>query len=1379
MKPLIHSNSHNNRNRRSGRSSKYSERVLRWSLLITGIALIAYFSILSVAHFISPYLQAHNQQLTARINEISPYPFNIKSFSLNKRNLRPVLQFHDVTIFSDAEKTQELLHIDELSVGINVWRSLLHRRFEIGTVKIVGITLDIETDKNGVTRCGALVFPSLTKDIATTKTSDTSALLQKILSLQRLVLDKVTVTWRRPNQPVLKISRLRCKLANRVLRRQLLISGYVMPYTQPATAVPASFTFDVNFSRPWWHFAGFISSNTANISGASDILSIKGATRVTLDIKMENLNLFLPKELFKEGSSALAVWSKFLPRFGEIVIRMYNTNFTADKWFIAPLTVPYFGAHVGWQNLAPGLQVRLEDVQLDLSTVDIQGGGFFYWRKLLPSDEQRKQVTAPSISSSSPTLFASPSSSTTTSTSPATSSFDATAAATSTATMVSAVTHGEFIGAPDVDLQFVFSAVQLEKIINYFPVKIMHPGLVDWLSHAFTSRGSLDGVCTLQGNLERFPFAHNEGIFKVNIDLNNIDLRYNQAWPLFHAMNGKLAFFGKKMDINIASAAIEAIPVRMIKAAIADLTAPTLIVAGQVRAATNLMQQFVNVSPLRDSVGKDLAYIALEGLADLSLKIVIPLHIPHAEVSVAGEIDLPNNTLFVPLWDLRLRNLKGAVKFTDNLINAPSISATLLEQPIILRIATVDEQHKNEAIKARVFDSVGATKEAANDSAAKVTQVIFTSMLPLVQLQKKFHLPLITNYAQGNFAYRGALTLPRNTSKTHDVTLDITSNLSGIKVNVPPFITKAANTLVDFKFHSVFRDAFTRANVLLQYGNKVSAALVFANKNNKDEAIKGKDKSERQDKGRESMEFVSGVLRFGNGAIASSEGKTTQQQWEAKTKGLAVEGRLEKVNWSEWQQYLFGSQSDKKNPQIVAKSGAATAAISTTTTSTPAASLSLISKIDLDIDKFYGLGQELSGLHVSVIPYDGAALDGGGSTNGGAERPRSAAQQGANAVALQINSRLPSATQQTQSWQTTQPTPPIKSTQPTRQTWQAQQLSTSTLAGKAWLVTLHNAVLNGKLVIPHDMKHEVFKAYFYQLHFPTSIVTEAESKEKKKSTTISINPRELPPLNVVVRDLRYGNKDLGRVEFQTTPLVDGLQIEWLLMNAAAFRIEATGKWQQINNTVQSVVRGKFTSSNVGAALKQLNFTKNVDRGVGAANFTLRWADAFFVPSPESMSGNVSVDVRRGRIINFEAKTEAELGIGRLLSIVSLQTLPRRLTLDFSDLLKDGFSFDAFTGSLQLNNGDAFTKNAELVGPVAQVKIRGRIGFGKKDYDMNLTVIPHLTSSLPVLAAAVAGGPVVGAATWLADKIVGNQVNSVMSHVYKVTGSWAKPDIREA
>jgi uncharacterized protein YhdP len=134
--------------------------------------------------------------------------------------------------------------------------------------------------------------------------------------------------------------------------------------------------------------------------------------------------------------------------------------------------------------------------------------------------------------------------------------------------------------------------------------------------------------------------------------------------------------------------------------------------------------------------------------------------------------------------------------------------------------------------------------------------------------------------------------------------------------------------------------------------------------------------------------------------------------------------------------------------------------------------------------------------------------------------------------------------------------------------------------------------------------------------------------------------------------------------------------------------------------------------------------------------------------------------------------------GRALGLLSLAKLPRRLTLDFTDLFGEGFGFDRIGGNFVLDNGNAYTERLEIDGPAAKIEISGRVGLAAQDYDELVTVTPYLNSSLP-LAGALAGGPAIGAAVIVAEKLLKGKLglNELARKQYEVTGPWANPVVK--
>jgi uncharacterized protein YhdP len=172
-----------------------------------------------------------------------------------------------------------------------------------------------------------------------------------------------------------------------------------------------------------------------------------------------------------------------------------------------------------------------------------------------------------------------------------------------------------------------------------------------------------------------------------------------------------------------------------------------------------------------------------------------------------------------------------------------------------------------------------------------------------------------------------------------------------------------------------------------------------------------------------------------------------------------------------------------------------------------------------------------------------------------------------------------------------------------------------------------------------------------------------------------------------------------------------------------------------------------------------------------------WPGAINDFSLAKANGHVYIELKDGRITSLSKEVEEKLGMGKLLSILSLQTIPRRLKLDFSDLSQNGYSFDTFKGNFILKKGVMRTTDSYIDGPVAYASIKGDFDVVRQLYDVDLHVSPHITASLPVVAT-IAGGPIAGLATWVASKIINQGMQTVTGYTYKVSGPWRKPVVQQ-
>jgi uncharacterized protein YhdP len=206
------------------------------------------------------------------------------------------------------------------------------------------------------------------------------------------------------------------------------------------------------------------------------------------------------------------------------------------------------------------------------------------------------------------------------------------------------------------------------------------------------------------------------------------------------------------------------------------------------------------------------------------------------------------------------------------------------------------------------------------------------------------------------------------------------------------------------------------------------------------------------------------------------------------------------------------------------------------------------------------------------------------------------------------------------------------------------------------------------------------------------------------------------------------------------------------------------------------LEGRVTSRNVSDLLNSFNVdVHNFIASKGEANFNLSWHDMPFVPSLSTMNGFMTIELGQGRIVDLGQASGAKMDVGRMLSIFSLQTIPRRVSFDFSDIFQKGYSFDSMQGDFNFRDGNAFTSNSRIEGTVANVVMNGRIGFKDKDYDLALSIMPHVTSSIPVAATLITLNPLVGVAAWAVNKVTSPIISKATSYTYAINGPWNNPN----
>ncbi len=316
-----------------------------------------------------------------------------------------------------------------------------------------------------------------------------------------------------------------------------------------------------------------------------------------------------------------------------------------------------------------------------------------------------------------------------------------------------------------------------------------------------------------------------------------------------------------------------------------------------------------------------------------------------------------------------------------------------------------------------------------------------------------------------------------------------------------------------------------------------------------------------------------------------------------------------------------------------------------------------------------------------------------------------------------------------------------------------------------WVVQLDGPQAVGLLRLPYDFTSgRAIELDMRKLTLPGS--DSATSREGLA------DPRTLPPIVVHADDFSLGNRHLGSLaaEFERTPR--GLVAETIETSDATFSILGSARWlidESDPAGQRTFVSGRLTSRNVMQTLRQLDYQPGIEGDALDVEFDVSWSGGPRQDFLETLEGNVAVRFGMGQL------NQVDPGAGRVFGLMSIVALPRRLSLDFSDVFERGFGFDEITGNFRLGDGQAYTCDLSLKGPAADVGIVGRTGLANKAYQQAAVVSANVGNTLPVVGAVVAG-PQVAAALLIFSQIFKKPLQEMGQVYYGIEGTWEEPAV---
>lgn len=259
--------------------------------------------------------------------------------------------------------------------------------------------------------------------------------------------------------------------------------------------------------------------------------------------------------------------------------------------------------------------------------------------------------------------------------------------------------------------------------------------------------------------------------------------------------------------------------------------------------------------------------------------------------------------------------------------------------------------------------------------------------------------------------------------------------------------------------------------------------------------------------------------------------------------------------------------------------------------------------------------------------------------------------------------------------------------------------------------------------------------------------------------------QQLPAVDLIADDFQLKGKALGKLELRAANRQGTWVVDKLALANPDAQLSADGRWRPGGNTQ---LKFKLDSGNVGKLLARIGYPDAVRGATATLTGDVAWNGPPTGIDWPTLDGTMNLQTTKGQFNKLEP------GVGRLLGILSLQSLPRRITLDFRDIFSEGLAFDRIAGEIKVTHGVMHTDELDVDGPAARIRMSGDADLAAETQNLRVQVQPQLGDSLALGAMLV--NPAVGAATLLAQKVLRNPIDKLFAYEYAITGAWADPQV---
>lgn len=341
---------------------------------------------------------------------------------------------------------------------------------------------------------------------------------------------------------------------------------------------------------------------------------------------------------------------------------------------------------------------------------------------------------------------------------------------------------------------------------------------------------------------------------------------------------------------------------------------------------------------------------------------------------------------------------------------------------------------------------------------------------------------------------------------------------------------------------------------------------------------------------------------------------------------------------------------------------------------------------------------------------------------------------------------------------------------------------------QSWLIDINSKEVRSQVVLNQDLYEKGIEINADFIHLAKLIpetslgetdVAQSNNEEKvitSEADQEAINQlnkklyKQLPPLLVNCESCKLDKLDLGKVSFKVKrDEQNHILLEEFKATRDKLTLNLEGYWSQLENDNLTNLKGTLDIKDLEQETERLGYTPTIKDSGLQSQFAFDWQSSPYDFAIAKLNGQFNASLDDGYLA--EVPDQA-----RVFSVLSLQSLVRKLSFDFRDIFADGMFYRSIKGDFQMKDGIMYTDNMFMKGAAGDLEVKGNTDLGKQVLDIRMSYKPNVTSSLPALAWIATLNPVTFLAGLALEEVITSQVYYEMN--FELTGSIEQPIFKD-